>query len=85
MNFLLVIHITFLDEIDHMNVLVINFRTHFWCTQKVSTPLESVSVSGRLHGNFRKESQIVMKFSAQFSLINIPVEFEDEPDWTSPC
>jgi hypothetical protein len=45
-------------------------------------------VSGRpaihLHDNFRKKSQIVVKFSTQFSLINISVEFEDEPDWTSP-
>ena len=46
--------------------------------------LESVSVSvrpsGRLHDNFRKESQIVMKVSTQFSLINVSVEFEDEKD-----
>jgi len=43
-----------------------------------------VRPSGRLHDNFRKESRIVMKFSTQFSLINISVKFEDEPDWTSP-
>ena len=36
--------------------------------------------SVRLHDNFRKKSQIVVKFSAQFSLINISVEFEDEND-----
>ena len=44
----------------------------------------SVRPSGRpavrLFDNFRKESQIVMKFSTQFSLINVWVEFEDEKD-----
>ena len=45
---------------------------------------QRVRLSGRLHDHFRKESQIVVKFSTQFSLINISVEFEDEPDWTSP-
>ena len=34
----------------------------------------------RLFDNFRKESQIVMKFSTQFNLINVSVEFEDEKD-----
>jgi hypothetical protein len=64
------------------------YKLRFLCTQKVSTLLESVSVAGRpavrMHDNFRKECQIVVKFSTQFSLINISVEFEDEPDWTSP-
>jgi len=39
-----------------------------------------VCPAGRLHDNFRKESQIVMKVSTQFSLINVSVEFEDEKD-----
>ena len=34
----------------------------------------------RLHNNFPKESQIVMKFSTQFSLINVSNEFEGEKD-----
>ena len=44
----------------------------------------AVRPAGRLSDNFRKESQIVMKFSTQFSLINVSVEFEDEPDWMGP-
>ena len=40
----------------------------------------AVRPSSRLHDNFRKESQIVMKFSTQFSLINVSVEFEDDKD-----
>ena len=31
----------------------------------------SVRPSGRVHDNFRKESQILMKVSTQFSLINV--------------
>ncbi len=46
--------------------------------------IESVSVSvrpsGRIHDNFWKDSPIVMKFSTQHYLINISVEFEDEPN-----
>ena len=41
---------------------------------------QCVRPSVRLFDNFRKESQIVMKFSTQFSLINVSVEFEDEKD-----
>ena len=36
-----------------------------------------VRPAGRLHDNFWKENPIVMKFSTQFSLINVSVEFED--------
>ena len=54
----------------------------------VEYTIESVSVagrpavrpSGRLHDNFRKETPIDLKFSAEFSRINISVEFEDGPD-----
>ena len=45
---------------------------------------QCVRPSVRLFDNFRKESQIAMKFSTQFSLNNISVEFEDEKDWPSP-
>ena len=48
------------------------------CVRPAGRP--SVRPSGRLHDNFRKESQIVMKFSTQFSLINVSVEFEYEKD-----
>ena len=44
---------------------------------------QCVRPSVRLSDNFRKESQIMVKFSTQFSLINVSVEFEDEPDWMS--
>ena len=55
-------------------------------TQKANTlQNRSVCPSGRLHDNFWKESPITMKFSTQFSLKNISVEFEDENDWPSHC
>ena len=56
----------------------------FLCTQKNEYTIESVSVAVRpavrLHDNFRKETLIDLKFSAEFSRINISVEFEDGPD-----
>jgi len=48
--------------------------------RSVEYTIESVSVAGRLHDNFRKETLIDLKFSAEFSRINISVEFEDGPD-----
>jgi len=52
--------------------------------RSVEYTIESVSVagrpSGRLHDNFRKETPIDLKFSAEFSRINISVEFEDGSD-----
>ena len=52
----------------------------FLVYSKSEYTLESVSVSGRLHDNFWKNSPIVMKFSTQHYLINISLEFEDEPN-----
>ncbi len=58
------------------------------CTQKVSTLLKSVSVSGRpsvrLSDNAPRANPIVMKFFALNRLIDISVEFEDEHDWSTP-
>jgi len=44
-----------------------------------------VRPSGRLHDNFRKENQTEVKFSTQFSLIDISVEFEDDPNRLYHC
>jgi hypothetical protein len=46
----------------------------------VSTLLESVSMSVRLHDNSSQLQPIVLKFCTQNCLSNISVEFEDEID-----
>jgi hypothetical protein len=55
----------------------------FLCTQKVSTLLKSVSVSGRpsVYPITRQKSErLTAIFFAQVCLMNISVEFEDEND-----
>ena len=60
------------------------FGSVFVYSKSVYT-LKSVSMSGRpsvrLHDNSRKTHPIVVKFLPQLYLINISVEFEDEPNW----
>ena len=64
--------------------IYIYMYTIFLCTQKNEYTIESVSVAVRpavrLHDNFRKETLIDLKFSAEFNRINISVEFEDGSD-----
>ena len=66
-----------------MFITIRKIVTLFIVYSKSEYTLESVSVrpAVHLHDNVRKESKIVMKFSTKFSLINVSVDFEDEPDW----
>ena len=52
----------------------------FFVYSKSEDTLKSVSVSGRLHDNSREPHPIVMEFLSQLHLIDISVEFEDEPN-----
>ena len=59
-----------------------NYFVFFCVLKKWVHPIigQCVRPSDRLHDNFRTETPIDLKFSAEFNLINISVKFEDGPD-----
>ena len=79
-------HLSFLSSFSHFEITYWSLVTFFsFCVLKKNEyTIKSVSVAARpavrLHDNFRKETPIDLKFSAEFNRINISVEFEDGPD-----